>query len=160
MDLQAKKTALGMISHGLYLLTTNHEGRLNASSISWLSQSSFDPPLVMVAVKADTQTHRMIEASGQFAINLLDVDQTEMTQTFFRPALLEDNKLNGYVFEPGPTTGAPIFLDTPAWFECQITDVVKRGDHTVVVAEVIEAGVRNPDATPLALHDTAWHYGG
>jgi hypothetical protein len=38
--------------------------------------------------------------------------------------------------------------------------VVKRGDHTVVVAEVVEAGVRNPDATPMALRDTTWHYGG
>ena len=109
MDLQAKKTALRMISHGLYLLTTNHEGRLNASSISWLSQSSFDPPLVMVAVKADSQTHEMVEASGQFAINLLTVDQTEMTQAFFRPAHLEDDKLNGYVFELGRSQMHPYF---------------------------------------------------
>lgn len=160
MDLQAKKTALRMISHGLYLLTINHEGKPNASSVSWLSQSSFDPPLVMVAVKANTQTHEMVEASGQFAINLLAVDQTEMAQAFFRPAQLEENKLNGYVFEPGPATGAPIFIEAPAWFECQVTDMVKRGDHTVVVAEVVEAGVRNPDATPMALRDTTWHYGG
>ena len=81
-------------------------------------------------------------------------------QAFFRPAQLEDNKLNGYTFESGPVTGAPIFLDAPAWFECQVTDLVRRGDHTVVVAEVVEAGVRDPDATPMALRDTTWHYGG
>jgi flavin reductase (DIM6/NTAB) family NADH-FMN oxidoreductase RutF len=37
---------------------------------------------------------------------------------------------------------------------------VTYGDHTVVVAEVVEAGVRDPNARPLALRDTSWHYGG
>ena len=55
--------------------------------------------------------------------------------------------INGLAFEPGPETGAPLLLDLPAWFEARVTDMVKRGDHTVVVAEVINAGLRNPDAT-------------
>ena len=160
MDPKAKKTALRMITHGLYLLTTRYEGRTNASSVSWLSQASFDPPLIMVGVKTGTLTHEMVEGSGQFAINLLAVDQIEMAQTFFRQAEQEDDKLHSYAIEPGPVTGAPIFLDTPAWFECQVTDVVKGGDHTIVVAEVVEAGVRNPDAKSMALRDTSWHYGG
>jgi len=160
MDPQVKKTALRMIAHGLYLLTVKHEGQLTASTVSWLSQASFDPPLVTVGVKADTLTHALVEASGQFAINLLAVGQTEMAQTFFKRAVHEEDRLSGYAFEPGPITGAPIFLDSPAWFECKITDMVKRGDHTVLVAEVVEAGVRDPGATPIALRDTPWHYGG
>ncbi len=160
MEAQTKKTVLRMITHGLYLLTVKHEGRFNASTISWLSQASFNPPLVMLGVKAETLTHTMVEGSGQFAINLLDVDQIDMAQTFFKQAEHQGDKLSGYAFEPGPVTGAPIFLDAPAWFECQVTDVVKHGDHTVVVAEVVEAGLRNPSATPMALRDTSWHYGG
>lgn len=160
MNPEAKKAALRMISHGLYLLSVQHEGRLNASTISWLSQASFAPPLVMVGVKVDTLTYAMVEESRQFAINLLDVSQTQMAQAFFKHGQLEGNRLNGYEFEPGPVTGAPLFLDAPAWFECQITDEVKRGDHTVVVAQVVEAGVRDPDAKPMALRDTSWHYGG
>ncbi len=160
MDPQTKKTALRMITHGLYLLTVRHDDRFNASTISWLSQASFDPPLVMVGVKADSLTHAMVEGSGHFAINLLTADQTEMAQAFFKEAKHEGTELSGYAFEPGPVTGAPIFLDTPAWFECKVTEAVKRGDHTVVVAEVVEAGVHDPNARPLALRDTSWHYGG
>jgi flavin reductase (DIM6/NTAB) family NADH-FMN oxidoreductase RutF len=160
MDSQTKKTALRMISHGLYLLTVKHEDSFNASTVSWLSQASFNPPLVMVGVRTNTLTHAMVEDSGQFAINLLAVSQTEMAQAFFKHAEHQGSKLSGYAFEPGAVTGAPIFLDAPAWFECQVTDVVKRGDHTVVVAKVVEAGVRDTNATPLALHDTSWHYGG
>ena len=160
MDPQTKKTALRMISHGLYLLSVEQEGRFNASTVSWLSQASFDPPLVMVGVRANTLTYTILEESRQFAINMLAVGQTEMAKTFFKHAEHEEDMLSGYVFEPGPATGAPLFLDAPAWFECKITDIVKRGDHTVVVAEVVEAGVRDPGAAPMALRDTAWHYGG
>jgi flavin reductase (DIM6/NTAB) family NADH-FMN oxidoreductase RutF len=160
MDVQAKKTALRMITHGLYLLTVQHQGQLNASTISWLSQASFNPPLVMMGVKADTLTHAMVESSRLFAINLLEVGQTEMAQTFFKQVQHTGDQLSGYTFEPGPATGAPIFLDAPAWFECRVTDMLKRGDHTVVVAQVVEAGVRQAAAQTMALRDTAWHYGG
>jgi len=160
MNFEAKKTALRMMSHGLYLLSVECEGRYNVSTISWLSQASFAPPLVMMGMKGDTLTHTMVEQSGQFAINMLAVNQTDMAQAFFKHAEHNADKLSGYVFEPGPVTGAPLLLDAPAWFECKITAVVKHGDHTVVVAEVVEAGVRDPDAKPMALRDTAWHYGG
>jgi hypothetical protein len=30
----------------------------------------------------------------------------------------------------------------------------------VYVAEVVEAGVRRPDAKPLVMWDTGWYYGG
>jgi len=160
MDFEAKKTALRMISHGLYLLTVEYEGRYHASTVSWLSQASFDPPLVMIGIKGNTLTHDMVQGSGQFALNILAVDQTDMAKAFFKHAEYQAGKLSGYAFEPGPATSAPLFLDAPAWFECKITDAVTHGDHTVVVAEVVEAGVRDPNARPLALRDTSWHYGG
>jgi flavin reductase (DIM6/NTAB) family NADH-FMN oxidoreductase RutF len=160
MDSANKKTALRMISHGLYLLTVQGQGRYNASTVSWLSQASFEPPLVMVGVRVDTQTHTILEESRQFAINVLALGQTELAQTFFKHAEYEEGELSGYAFESGPVTGAPLFLDAPAWFECKVVDMVKGGDHTVVVAEVVEAGVHNSDITPMALRDTSWHYGG
>jgi flavin reductase (DIM6/NTAB) family NADH-FMN oxidoreductase RutF len=160
MDSQAKKTALRMITGGLYLLTVRRDDLFNASTISWLSQASFDPPLVMLGVKANTLTHAMVEGSGRFAVNLLSNGQTDLAQAFFKSAEYENGKLNGYAFDTGAQTGAPIFEDVPAWFECEVVEMVKGGDHTVVVARVVEAGVRDPDAKPMALRDTPWHYGG
>ena len=88
MDSANKKTALRMISHGLYLLTVQGQGRYNASTVSWLSQASFEPPLVMVGVRVDTLTHTILEESRQFAINVLALGQTELAQTFFKHAEL------------------------------------------------------------------------
>ncbi|MDG2114416.1 MAG: flavin reductase family protein [Actinomycetota bacterium] len=58
-----------------------------------------------------------------------------------------------------PETGSPLILATPYWFECQVTDTVARGDHTIFVCEVINAGVRDAEQAPL-LRDTGMNYGG
>lgn len=115
----------------------------------------------MVAVKRDSGLHAaLIERSGAFAVNVLAAGQTDVASAFFRPTEIEDGKLNGYAFEVGPETGAPLLLDLPAWFEARVTDMVKGGDHSVYFAEVISVGLRDPEAEPMVLRQTGWSYGG
>ena len=160
MEPEIKKRVLRMISYGLYVMTARDGEEYAAGTVNWLSQASFNPPLVMVGVKVDSGLHALVEWTGCFAVNILGAGQKEIAAAFFRATQVADHRINGYPFEPGPRTGAPLLLDLPAWFEAQVTDMVKRGDHTVVVAEVINAGLRQPDTPPLLLRDTGWHYGG
>ncbi len=160
MDPEIRKRTLRLITYGLYVLTAADGEEIAAGTINWLSQASFNPPLVMVGVKRDSHLHALIERTGQFAVNILGAGQKEIAAAFFRPTQVSEGRLNGYPFERGPQTGAPLLLDLPAWFEARVTDAVRRGDHTVFVAEVIEAGLRDPDARPLEMWDTGWYYGG
>jgi len=160
MDPQIKKQALRLLTYGLYVVTAADGNSVAAGSVNWLSQASFEPPLVMVAIKKDSGLHALIEKSGAFAVNVLEAGQKEIALAFFRSTQVEDGKLNGYAFEPGPETGAPLLLDLPAWFQARVTDTVKRGDHTVYLAQVISAGLRDPDTEPMVLRDTGWFYGG
>lgn len=160
MDPQAKKVALRAINYGLYVLTAIDGDDVGAAGVNWLTQASFEPPLIATAVKTDNDTHRLIESTGKFAVNVLAEDQLDIGKAFFRSATLEGDTINGRRFEPGPETGAPLFVDLPYWFEARVTDTVKRGDHTVFVAEVVNAGVRDESATPLLLRSTGMNYGG
>ena len=160
MDPQAKKVALRAINYGLYVLTAVDGDQYAAAGVNWLTQASFDPPLVAVGVKTDNDSHGLIEKTGQFAVNVLADDQLDIGKAFFRTTTVEGDTLNGYKFEPGPVTGSPLLVDLPWWFEAQVTDTVKRGDHTVFVAEVVEAGVRDESKTPLLLRSTGMNYGG
>jgi flavin reductase (DIM6/NTAB) family NADH-FMN oxidoreductase RutF len=160
VDPQVKKQTLRLLNYGLYVMTAADGDDVAAGSINWLSQASFEPPLVMAAIKKDSRLHTLVERSGMFAVNLLAAGQKDAASAFFRPTNLKDGKLNGYAFEPGKETGAPLLLDLPAWFEARVTDRVKRGDHTVYVAKVINVGLRDPEAEPMALRDTGWFYGG
>ena len=159
MDPEDKKRALRSINYGLYVLTAFDGDDYAASGTNWLSQASFEPPLVMAGIKADSGAAAIVTKSNAFAVNVLGDDQIDIGKAFFRSTSVEGTQLNGHEFEPGPKTRAPLILATPYWFECRVTDTVARGDHTVFVGEVVNAGVRE-EATPLVLRDTGMNYGG
>lgn len=160
MEEDTRKKVLRLITYGLYILTARHQDEIAAGTINWLSQASFQPPLVMLGVKKDSKLHELIEKSRMLAVNILEAGQKEIAAAFFKPSQVEGDKINGYKFEEGPNTKAPLLTDLPAWFEAKVVEAVKKGDHTVFVAEVIEVGLRKPEAKPLEMWDTGWFYGG
>ena len=160
MDEDAKREVLRRIPYGMFVMTATAGGRPAASTLTWISQCSFHPPLLMVGVQANSLTHAAVVESGSIAVNFLAEGQQEIAERFFRPPADEDGRLHGIRYEPGPATGAPLLVDLPAWVEARVTDRVDRGDHTVFVCEVVGAGVRDPDFRPLLLSSTPWSYGG
>jgi len=158
MDADAKKTALRMIPYGMYVLTAARpDGTVAAATVNWVTQASFEPPLVAIGVKKDAHAHDMIKDTKAFALNVLGKDQGPMAFTFFKPAERQGDKISGEPFRPG-TTGAPILANTPAFVECRLVGTVEKGDHSVFVGEVVEAGVAKaptgrPDDATLWLKD-------
>ena len=41
MDQQVRKTALRMISYGVYILTFKEDNEISAATVTWVSQTSF-----------------------------------------------------------------------------------------------------------------------
>jgi len=160
MDPQDKKVALRAITYGLYVMTACADGEYAAGGVNWLTQTSFEPPLVAAGVKADSGLHALIKESGSFAVNVLADDQLDIGKAFFRSTTVDGDLINDHKFERGVATDAPILDEVPYWFECRVTDTVARGDHTVFVAEVIGAGVRDASRSPLNLRATGMNYGG
>ena len=141
MDANAKKTALRMIPYGLYVLTAEQkDGTVGAATVNWVTQASFNPPLVAVGVKTDSGVHAIIKESRTFALNVLGKGQQKMAFTFFKPAARDGQTVSGEPFRAG-STGAPILANTPAYVECRLVDTVERGDHSIFVGEVVDAGV-------------------
>ena len=75
MDADAKKTALRMIPYGLYVMTAENDGEIAAATVNWVTQTAFEPPLVVVGVKADSGAHEIVKKSGSFALNILGKGQ-------------------------------------------------------------------------------------
>ena len=142
MDPNVKKTALRMIPYGLFVLTAAKKdgSEVAAATVNWVTQVSFEPPLVVVGVKTDSHAHPLIKSTKAFALNVLGKGQQPLAYTFFKPAELKDGKISGEAFKPG-TTGAPILASTPAYVECTLESSVDIGDHSVFVGKVVEAGV-------------------
>ena len=149
MDQDAKKTALRMIPYGLYVLTgESKDGKVAAATVNWVTQTSFEPPLVVVGVKADSGAHSIIKETGVFGLNILSKDQQSTAFAFFKPTIKDGQTINGETYRSG-STGSPILNSTKAYIECSLVETVEKGDHSVFIGEIKDAGVGDiPDGRP------------
>jgi flavin reductase (DIM6/NTAB) family NADH-FMN oxidoreductase RutF len=159
MDAALKKTVLRMFTYGLYAVTAKHGDEVSMMTANWLTQSSFDPPMITLAVEGDSHSLRVIQASGAFAINVYDNTQRELAGHLGMTWAKHPEKLESLKWRPGPVTGSPTLEDTLAWVECKVVSSLPSGDHTLFVAEVVEVG-QNREGAPLTLKDAGFKYAG
>lgn len=159
MDPQARRKALRMLTNGMYIVTSRHGDHYGAATVSWASQASFRPPLIMTALRHDSNTFQCLARSRVAAVHVLGATQQGMAAAFFRPTKMADGLLNGEPFVEGKTT-APILTNTPAYVEGVVRQIIETGgDHTVVILEVTEANCRT-EVPPLTIATSPWEYGG
>ncbi len=154
-----KKKVLRKIQYGLAVVTSNDGERTASGTINWMTQVSFRPPAVAVAIKKDSFVYEVMKKSGKFALNIVGKGQKDMAQTFFKGHSVENGKLGGYeIF--GGSTGSPIINGSAGAFECEIiSNIDFGGDHEIFVGKVVEAH-RCKDLDPLPMAETGWYYGG
>ena len=146
MDDAAKKTALRMIPYGIYILTAKSGNDVAAATVNWVTQTSFEPPLVAVAIKSDSGAYALVRKTQTFALNMLGKGQAPAGFNFFKPAALDGNKISGEPFTAG-ANGSPILSNAIASVECKVTSIVEQGDHHIFVAQVTSANVaKQPEA--------------
>jgi flavin reductase (DIM6/NTAB) family NADH-FMN oxidoreductase RutF len=160
MDQAAKKTVLRHFPYGLYVITVAHGGEEHGMTANWLTQAAFDPPMVVVAVENTSKTIGMIRDAHHFAINVLQQGQRELAGKLGRTSEQAPQKLKGIKTKPAPVSGAPVLADSVGWVECRVVATLPSGDHTLVLGEVVEAGVEHGDAQPLTLQEAGFKYSG
>ena len=158
LNLEAKKILLRKIPHGLFICTVSEGEEINGFTASWVTQGSFNPPLVVMAVRADGSSHGMINRTKKFCLNVLRSDQKELAAVFFKPQKGLGGRFESTAYTFGEL-GLPILDDAIGGVECKVINSVEHGDHTVFVAEVLTAVLHN-DTEALNLSSTGWSYGG
>jgi flavin reductase (DIM6/NTAB) family NADH-FMN oxidoreductase RutF len=154
-----RKKVLRMIPHGLQVVTVREGEEVYGYTSSWLTQGSFEPPLVVLGLRKESTSGRMLLASGVFCVHFLGKEQKELAQHFFKSAHHSGEKLAGLEHHPGERTGCPVLEDVLGHAECRVVHVYEGGDHNVVIAEVLLAKLHR-EGEPLTMADTPWQYGG
>ncbi len=160
MNSELKKQVLRKMTYGMWVLATGHGDDLEASSVTWITQVSFTPPLVAVAIKADSHLSAVVKQSRAFTVHLLTKDQQELAASFIKPTTSGDGTIAGIPFTRAPVTGAPLLAGFAAWFEAKVVEIVEPGDHALFVAEVVGVDAANAGAEPFTLAQAGWSYGG
>ena len=160
MNETAKKAVLRHFPYGLYALTVKHAGEEHGMTANWVTQTSFEPPMIAVAVENTSKSIGLIRDAHHFAVNVFQQNQRELAGKLGRASANAPQKLKGIKTKPAPVSGAPILADALGWVECRVVATLPSGDHTLVLGEVIEAGVEHDDALPLTLQEAGFKYSG
>jgi len=116
---------------------------------SWITQATLSAarPRVLAVISVETRTQRLIEASGRFALQLLDETQTEVVARFGLPTPTGEDKWEGY--EARRTrSGLPLVAGGCGFVECRVADRLATGDRVVYLGDVVEEGIE-PGRPPL-----------
>lgn len=154
------QTVLQYVRYGVYALTVKHAGEEHAMTANWVTQASFAPAMLVVAVENTSKTIGMIRDAHHFAINVLLRGQQELAAKLGRGSATAPQKLKGIKTKPAPRSGAPILTEALGWVECRVVATLPSGDHTLVLGEVLAAGVEHDGAQPLTLEDAGLRYPG
>ncbi|OLC07444.1 MAG: hypothetical protein AUH34_01310 [Gemmatimonadetes bacterium 13_1_40CM_70_12] len=133
MDEAAKKAVLRLFPYGLYAVTVKHGGEEHGMTANWVTQASF---------------------------NVLSQGQRELAGKLGRSSANTPQKLKGVKTKPAPVSGAPILAEALGWIECRVVATLPSGDHTLVLGEVVEAGVEHDGGQPLTLQEAGFKYAG
>lgn len=136
------------LAHGVYVISTVHEGRMNALTAAWVARASFVPPLITISIGKTRFSHAMILGSGVFALSVLGKDDIAMGRHFGLKTGRKTDKFEGIDYET-KVTGSPVLKECIAWLDCRVVSSHDAGDHTIFIGEVLDGGVRREGSSPL-----------
>lgn len=160
MDQAAKKNVLRQFPYGLYAVTVASGGEEHAMTANWVTQAAFEPPMVAVAVENTSKTIALIRDSHHFAISVLQQGQRDLAGKLGRSSEQSPQKLKGIKTKPAPISGVPVLADSLGWVECRVVATLPSGDHTLVLGEVVAAGVEHEEGVALTLQEAGFKYSG
>lgn len=159
MDDAVKKEALRLFTYGLYAVSVRAGERSNAFTANWLSQVSFDPPLLALSVDNTASSLKLIRAARRFVVNVYGAEQRELSGRLGKTLSRSPDKLEGIAL--GETaSGQPYLRETLGWVEVAVESETPAGDSTLLLGRVVDAGVQRHGEEPLTMRAAGFRHAG
>lgn len=136
------RRALGCFATGVTIITVDLDDQIHGMTANAFCSVSLDPLLVLVCVDNETRTHAHLHTKKRFGINVLRADQQPVSDFYARSDRDQfDPSSSGARFDR-TAHGTPVLHDSLAYLECRLHTAQNAGDHTIFIAEVEDAVVR------------------
>jgi flavin reductase (DIM6/NTAB) family NADH-FMN oxidoreductase RutF len=133
MDPLDLRRAFGRFGTGVTVITTRApDGRRAGVTANSFNTVSLEPPIVLWSLSAQSPSLASFQAAGRFVVNVLALDQIELSLRFSRPAA---DKFAGVAFSESPG-GMPVLDGCAATLECAIVNIHAVGDHVLFLGQV------------------------
>jgi len=142
----ARKLAYRLLHprHTVLVTCVDKTGKANIITLAWSMPTSIDPPMVVISIAPKRYSHKLIEETGEFVVNVPTMRIVRKTLFCGRISGVECDK-----FKEAPLTAAPakkvrspIIKECVAHLECKLVQTIPTGDHTLFVGEVVAAYVK------------------
>ncbi len=132
--------AFNSISYGVFLLSTKHEGKVNACITNTLMQVTSQPMRVAITCINQNYTCELIKKSGVFCVTVLDESCAFETIKHFGFQSGRDVDKFEFIQLPEDSQGLPYLgWQSCARFGCKVVEQLDLGTHTLFIADVVEA---------------------
>jgi flavin reductase (DIM6/NTAB) family NADH-FMN oxidoreductase RutF len=143
-DSQIDRTeqAMGRIIGPLCVVTAKRKEITGAMLASWVTQSSFNPPGLTVAVAKDRAIESLMHTEDNFVLNILK-EGMNLRRHFVQPFAPGEDRFAGLATQTAQND-CPILSDGLAYLECTVHSRMDCGDHWVVYAIVNNGQMLQP----------------
>ena len=149
--------AMAGLATGIYVLTTQENGRCHGMSSSWVAQVSGEPVMFTAAVDTAHFSNGVIVRTGAFGLNVVGRRGRELEDYFNSPRARRGNNLDGLEFELSPSLAVPWLKLAMIAVEARVIDSRVAGDHTIFVASPVDVRT-NVNDRPLTSLDLDYVY--
>jgi flavin reductase (DIM6/NTAB) family NADH-FMN oxidoreductase RutF len=145
-DSVKQRRIMGQFATGVTVVTTGGRAGLHGLTANAIASLSLNPPLLLVAVDKRAHSMDFLKANRCFAVNILRLEQQEISQRFATPG---PKDFSGLAILSG-VTEAPILADCLAYADCRVVEILPGGDHEIFVGEIVAGDVN--EGEPLLYH--------
>jgi flavorubredoxin/flavin reductase (DIM6/NTAB) family NADH-FMN oxidoreductase RutF len=144
--------AVGRIVGSMTIVTTQQGDLSGAMLASWVSQATFNPPGLTIAVAKERAIESLMHKDGKFVLNILEQGKhIPIMKQFLKPFAPGENRFVGINTEPAQN-GCPVLTDSLAYLECNVESRMECGDHWLIYATVDSGKVFNPTGVTAVHH--------
>ncbi|WAS06470.1 diflavin flavoprotein [Gloeomargaritales cyanobacterium VI4D9] len=151
-DAQAARTeqAMGRVVGPLCILAARRGELTSAMLASWVSQATFNPPGITVAVAKDRAVESLLHVGDRFVLNILP-EGSPLPRHFLKPFAPGEDRFAG-VATRLTDDGCPILTEALSYLHCQVAQRMECGDHWLIYATVDEGKVLNSSGLTAVHH--------
>ncbi|MEQ8537338.1 MAG: diflavin flavoprotein [Coleofasciculus sp. D1-CHI-01] len=126
--------AVGRIVGSLCVVAGQRGNVRSGMLASWVTQASFNPPGITVAIAKDRAVESLTHTEDSFVLNILK-EGMNVRRHFLQSFAPGDDRFAGLETETAEN-GCPIIKDALAYLECTVQSRMDCGDHWLVYAVV------------------------
>lgn len=151
--------AVGRLVGSMCIVTTKKDEVSGAMLASWVSQATFNPPGLTIAVAKERAIESLLFTGNSFVLNVLPQGKhIGLMKHFLKPFAPGEDRFEGIETEEA-TNGCPILGDSLAYVECQVTNRMECGDHWLLYAVAEQGKVLNTEGVTAVHHrKSGTHY--